>query len=347
MLGTARGSVLVDLELHSDPSGAWCRRVPGPQHAVFPSHAAAAHDGSGLPRGRRAGWANGTELPPERRPICSPHRQCPCLWQCSALLMASARPTHGAGTLGRRSSWPSTCAPSPATRPGGAPPSPPSLAVAGRAGEQRGDMPRRRAVRPTRTARVCVRRPACRLRPHRIRVGVRSAVLLSPGESQQCAALRRLRRPRFRERADRRAAPRRRRSDLCQRLDVARVQILASTEGDSDAPDDAHHSGGAPLSSAHPAGRPANGGGPGGARTDPSPPPGTLPREGGRGGGRGPEETLEGMRAACAHAPAWMLEVRCCGIEPEPFKRGQKGAGSANQPVFVVTQPRPKGQGRN
>ncbi len=93
-------------------------------------------------------------------------------------------------------------------------------------------------------------------------------------------------------------------SDLCQRLDVARVQILASTECDPD--DDAR--GGAPLSSAQqPPSRPSHDLG----RAAADGPPAALGGEGRGGGRRGAEETLEGVRAACAEAPAWMIEVSC------------------------------------
>ena len=85
-------------------------------------------------------------------------------------------------------------------------------------------------------------------------------------------------------------------------MDVARVQIIASTECD---PHDSYT--GALLSSANPTSRhtkqvdegvvPVEG------------PPGLLSQERRR-VGKLPEETLDALRAVCTTAPAWMLEVR-------------------------------------
>ena len=97
------------------------------------------------------------------------------------------------------------------------------------------------------------------------------------------------------------------------------MQILASTEGGPDDDAAARDSDRAPHASGRPSPRPIIDSGGGAPREDG--PPAALSRERGLGGERlGPaEETLDGMRAACAEAPAWMLEVR--SRAPAPFNQ--------------------------
>jgi hypothetical protein len=83
-------------------------------------------------------------------------------------------------------------------------------------------------------------------------------------------------------------------------MDVARVQIIASTECD---PHDAYT--GALLSSANPtSGHTIDKG-----LVPVEDQPALLSQEGRRVGKR-PEETLDALRAVCTTAPAWMIEVR-------------------------------------